>query len=229
VNIAAVTVALVGGTANQASPLAAIQLLWVNLLMDSLASLALASEPPTAELLLRAPVNRSDSMITKRMWANMLGQAGYQIVVSLLLLFSGPEWFDLTPGDVDEDNNINSVHYTLIFNVFVWMQLFNEINSRNLKGEVNVFKGIEKNPLFCAIIAVTSGLQVIMVQFGGKSLHVADGGLSGKFWGISIGLGAGSLVVQQIINVLYKYSSKYKGYRKQKRMKRDAMMLENRE
>jgi len=221
VNIAACSVALVGGSIHQISPLAAIQLLWVNLLMDSLASLALASEPPTAELLLQAPVNRSDSMITKRMWANMLGQAGYQIVVCLLLLFCGPEWFDITPGDEDEENNINSVHYTLIFNVFVWMQLFNEINSRNLKGEVNVFKGIEKNPLFCTIIAVTSGLQVIMIEFGDKSLHVAEDGLSSKFWGISIGLGAGSLVVQQIINVIYKYSLKF--------MKRNAKKLENSE
>jgi len=228
VNIAAVTIALVGGVVYQESPLAAIQLLWVNLIMDSLASLALASEPPTAELLLRAPVNRSDSMITKRMWANMLGQAGYQIVVCLLLLFVGPQWFDIIPGDEQEENNINSIHYTLIFNVFVWMQLFNEINSRNLKGEVNVFKGIEKNPLFCTIVVVTAGLQVIMIEFGGKALHVSDDGLSAKFWGISIAFGAGSLVVQQIINVLFAYSSKYKGYRRNKRVKKDALMLGNR-
>ncbi len=66
VNIAAVTVALVGAVVYQKSPLAAIQLLWVNLLMDSLASLALASEPPTAELLKRPPVNRSQHMITSQ-------------------------------------------------------------------------------------------------------------------------------------------------------------------
>ena len=90
---------------------------------------------------------------------------------------------------------------------------------------VNVFKGIEKNPLFIGILVVTSVLQVIMVQFGGKSLHVADGGLSGKYWGISIAFGAGSLVVQQIINVLYTYSSQYKMYRKKKRLQRDAAVF----
>lgn len=91
----------------------------------------------------------------------------------------------------------------------------------SLYAPVNVFKGIEKNPLFCTIIAVTSGLQVIMIEFGDKSLHVAEDGLSSKFWGISIGLGAGSLVVQQIINVIYKYSLKF--------MKRNAKKLENSE
>jgi len=143
VNIAAVVTALVGAFAFQQSPLAAIQLLWVNLLMDSLASLALASEPPTPELLKKPPVNRSDHMITRRMWANMLGQAAYQIAVVMILLFAGPSLFGFDPGwKVEKNDGLypgskkeNSVHYTLIFNTFVWMTLFNEINSRKLKGE----------------------------------------------------------------------------------------------
>jgi P-type Ca2+ transporter type 2B len=137
VNIAAVITALVGSLTYQKSPLAAIQLLWVNLLMDSLASVALASEPPTDALLQRPPVNRTDSMVTKRMLANMIGQACYQITVVMLLLFAGPTWFDIPPGDQyekDTDGD-NSLHYTIIFNSFVWMQLFNEVNSRKLKGE----------------------------------------------------------------------------------------------
>jgi len=89
VNISAVTSAVVGAFAYQTSPLAAIQLLWVNLLMDSLASLALASEPPNDELLKRPPVNRSQQLKAKRMWANMLGQAIYQIVVFVILFFDG--------------------------------------------------------------------------------------------------------------------------------------------
>ena len=104
--------------------------------MDALASLALASEPPKKELLMRDPVNRSEHMITNRMWANMIGHASYQILVTMLLLFLGPGWFDIPPGDyVEKELKMNSTHYTIIFNAFVWMQLFNEINSRNLKGE----------------------------------------------------------------------------------------------
>jgi Ca2+ transporting ATPase len=135
VNISAVVTALTGAFAYQTSPLAAIQLLWVNLLMDSLASLALASEPPVDELLERPPVNRTEHMITKRMWANMLGQAGYQIIVVMTLLFAGPNLLGLEPGNEVEAAGGMSVHYTLIFNAFVWMQLFNEVNCRNLKGE----------------------------------------------------------------------------------------------
>jgi P-type Ca2+ transporter type 2B len=134
VNIAAVITALTGAFAYQTSPLAAIQLLWVNLLMDSLASLALASEPPVDALLEKPPVNRTEHMITKRMWANMLGHAAYQITVVLTLLFS-PHLLNVRPGHIVEDEGDNSEHYTIIFNSFVWMQLFNEINCRMLKGE----------------------------------------------------------------------------------------------
>jgi Ca2+ transporting ATPase len=86
-------------------------------------------------LLEKPPVNRTDSMITKRMWANMLGHALYQITVVMVLLFAGPDLLDLEPGHIVQDMGDNSVHYTIIFNSFVWMQLFNEVNCRKLKGE----------------------------------------------------------------------------------------------
>lgn len=251
VNISAVVTALTGAFAYQTSPLAAIQLLWVNLLMDSLASLALASEPPVDALLKRPPVNRTDHMITKHMWANMLGQASYQIVVVMLLLFEGPVWFNIPPGHVVEAQGQNSVHYTLIFNAFVWMQLFNEINSRKLNGEceccirssfacgvlelthvcllvfsistflVNVFKGLLNNALFCGILLITSILQVIIVEFGSVAFHVSEGGLTWKYWVISLAFGMGSLPVQQVINVLYRICSRYKSWRNMRRVNRN--------
>ena len=225
VNIAAVTTALVGAFVFQQSPLAAIQLLWVNLIMDSLASLALASEKPTDELLKCPPVNRSDSMITPRMWASMIGQASYQLTVIMTLLFKGPEIFGFKAGDIVEKiDKQNSEHYTMIFNAFVWMQLFNEINCRNVKGEckllnasflflrntflieicllyiANVFKGIFRNWLFPTIIVGTAVIQIVMVQYGSHALHVHEGGLSIELWAICIILGALSLPVQQVIN-----------------------------
>jgi len=224
VNISAVTTAIVGACAYQYSPLAAIQLLWVNLLMDSLASLALASEPPIEELLERPPVNRTDSMITTRMWANMLGQASYQICVVLTLLFAGPKLLDLQYGHEVEDIGENSEHYTLIFNSFVWMQLFNEINCRKLKGECNVFKGVFNNPIFCSILLVTSILQVLIVQFGGKALHVADGGLSGELWALSLILGVCSLPFQQVINMLFTLGLNAKSWRQKQRLNKDASL-----
>lgn len=232
VNISAVLTALVGACTYGKSPLAAIQLLWVNLLMDALASLALASEPPKDALLKRAPVNRSQHMITKRMLANMLGHATYQIIVVLTLLFAGPDIFGFDPGHlVEKDDGLfegwkkqNSVHYTLIFNTFVWMQLFNEVNCRNLKGEVNVFKGILRNPLFCAILLVTSVLQVIMVEKGSFALHVTEDGLDRKYWLVSIILGFFSLIVQQIINLVYRYGQKIKSRRYEKRLAKSGQL-----
>jgi len=224
VNISAVTTAIVGACAYQYSPLAAIQLLWVNLLMDSLASLALASEPPIEALLERPPVNRTDSMITTRMWANMLGQAAYQICVVMTLLFAGPNLLDLPPGHIEEDRGVNSVHYTLIFNAFVWMQLFNELNSRKLKGECNVFKGVFNNPIFCSILFVTSVLQVLIVQYGGKALHIADGGLPGELWALSLILGAFTLPFQQVINVAFTLGLNAKSWRQRLRLQKDASL-----
>lgn len=231
VNISAVVTALVGAFTYEQSPLAAIQLLWVNLLMDALASLALASEPPIDSLLERPPVNRSQHMITKRMLANMLGQSTYQIIVVMTLLFAGPDIFEgMDPGHlVERDDGLfegskkeNSIHYTLIFNTFVWMQLFNEVNCRNLKGEVNVFKGILKNPLFCSILVITSILQVIMVEMGSHALHVAENGLDWNYWLISIIIGAGSLPVQQLINLFFSYGQKIKRGRHEKRLARSG-------
>jgi Ca2+ transporting ATPase len=80
-------------------------------------------------------VNRTDSMITKRMWANMLGHATYQLIVIMTLLFAGPSLLGLQPGNEVEENGDFSEHYTIIFNSFVWMQLFNEVNCRHLKSE----------------------------------------------------------------------------------------------
>ena len=212
VNLTAVTTALVGSFAYQRSSLAAIQLLWVNLLMDSLASLALASEPPDDEVLKKPPVNRSEHMITNRMLVNITGQATYQLVVVLLLLFNGPAWFGFDPGHCVMTTNClypgsigeNSVHYTLIFNSFVWMQLFNEINCRNISGGLNVFRGIFTNPLFYGVWITTAVLQIILIEVGSYAMAVVPGGLDWKYWGVSLACGLGSFPIQQLINLAFR-------------------------
>lgn len=213
VNISAVFSALVGCFATGLPPLAATQLLWVNLLMDSLASLALASEPPVEELLLRSPVNRTDSMFTRHMITNMIGHAIYQIVIVNLILFM-PEKFGL-----EKEWEKGSYHLTFIFNAFVWMQLFNEINCRKLKGEWNVFSGIHRNPFFVSILFGTAAAQVIIVQFGGKAFAVDLGGLKIHDWGYTVAIGAGSIPCQQIINGIFAFSTRANTVRKRKKRK----------
>jgi Ca2+ transporting ATPase len=92
-----------------------------------------------------------------------------------------------------------------------------------------VFRGLLNNPLFCAIWLVTSFLQVIIIQYGSVAFHVVEGGLDAKYWGISLAIGAGSLPVQQCINLLYRAAQHYKRWRNTARVtknynlqKRDA-------
>lgn len=74
---------------SQDSPLKAVQMLWVNLIMDTFASLALATEPPTESLLLRKPYGRNKPLISRTMMKNILGHAVYQLVIIFTLLFAG--------------------------------------------------------------------------------------------------------------------------------------------
>ncbi|NXR67006.1 AT2B1 ATPase, partial [Rhadina sibilatrix] len=83
----------------QDSPLKAVQMLWVNLIMDTLASLALATEPPTEALLLRRPYGRDHPLVSGTMLRNILGHATYQLLVIFTLLFAGQSWGQ---GDTEE-------------------------------------------------------------------------------------------------------------------------------
>ncbi|XP_056416125.1 plasma membrane calcium-transporting ATPase 4 [Hyla sarda] len=89
VNVVAVIVAFTGACITQDSPLKAVQMLWVNLIMDTFASLALATEPPTESLLLRKPYGRNKPLISRTMMKNILGHAVYQLTIIFTLLFAG--------------------------------------------------------------------------------------------------------------------------------------------
>ncbi|KAM7527232.1 hypothetical protein LguiB_030642 [Lonicera macranthoides] len=154
VNVAALVINFIAAVSAGEVPLTAVQLLWVNLIMDTLGALALATERPTDELMHRPPVGRTEPLITNIMWRNLLAQALYQIAILLTFQFKGRSIF-----------NVNEkVKDTLIFNTFVLCQIFNEFNARKLEKK-NVFAGIHKNRLFLGIVGVTIILQVVMVEF----------------------------------------------------------------
>nr|XP_033776998.1 plasma membrane calcium-transporting ATPase 3 isoform X3 [Geotrypetes seraphini] len=161
VNVVAVIVAFTGACITQDSPLKAVQMLWVNLIMDTFASLALATEPPTESLLLRKPYGRNKPLISRTMMKNILGHAVYQLTIIFTLLFVGERCFNIDNGRNSPLHSPPSEHYTIIFNTFVMMQLFNEINARKIHGERNVFDGIFSNPIFYSIVLGTFGVQVI--------------------------------------------------------------------
>ncbi|XP_019516982.1 PREDICTED: plasma membrane calcium-transporting ATPase 1 [Hipposideros armiger] len=200
VNVVAVIVAFTGACITQDSPLKAVQMLWVNLIMDTLASLALATEPPTESLLLRKPYGRNKPLISRTMMKNILGHAFYQLVVVFTLLFAGEKFFDIDSGRNAPLHAPPSEHYTIVFNTFVLMQLFNEINARKIHGERNVFEGIFNNAIFCTIVLGTFVVQIIIVQFGGKPFSCSE--LSVEQWLWSIFLGMGTLLWGQLISTI---------------------------
>ncbi|XP_060544352.1 plasma membrane calcium-transporting ATPase 2 isoform X2 [Pantherophis guttatus] len=197
VNVVAVIVAFTGACITQDSPLKAVQMLWVNLIMDTFASLALATEPPTESLLLRKPYGRNKPLISRTMMKNILGHAVYQLTLIFTLLFVGEKMFTIDSGRNAPLHSPPSEHYTIIFNTFVMMQLFNEINARKIHGERNVFDGIFRNPIFCTIVLGTFAVQIVIVQFGGKPFSCSPLELDQWMWCVFIGLG--ELVWGQVI------------------------------
>ncbi|KAF0714036.1 hypothetical protein As57867_004078, partial [Aphanomyces stellatus] len=139
------------------------------------------------------------------------GQAMFQLVVILTLTFAGDHLFAIDSGRKDDRRaeaerkgvaleTGPSVHYTIIFNVFVFLQLFNEINARRIHDELNVFEGIFENHLFVGISVVQVVLQAAIVQFG--SLVFGCVALSWSQWLACIAIGALSLPVGLLLRCL---------------------------
>ncbi|XP_033618066.1 plasma membrane calcium-transporting ATPase 4 isoform X2 [Fukomys damarensis] len=207
VNVVAVIVAFTGACITQDSPLKAVQMLWVNLIMDTFASLALATEPPTESLLKRRPYGRNKPLISRTMMKNILGHAVYQLAVIFFLVFAGERFFDIDSGRKAPLHSPPSQHYTIVFNTFVLMQLFNEINSRKIHGEKNVFSGIYRNLIFCSVVLGTFICQVLIVEFGGKPFSCAKLTLSQWLWCLFIGIG--ELLWGQVISAIPTQSLKF--------------------
>uniref|UniRef100_A0A8C3HRG5 Calcium-transporting ATPase n=2 Tax=Chrysemys picta bellii TaxID=8478 RepID=A0A8C3HRG5_CHRPI len=197
VNVVAVVVAFTGACITQDSPLKAVQMLWVNLIMDTFASLALATEPPNESLLLRKPYGRNKPLISRTMMKNILGHGVYQLSIIFTLLFAGEIIFEIDSGRNAPLHAPPSEHYTIIFNTFVLMQLFNEVNARKIHGERNVFQGVFGNPIFCAIVLGTFGIQIVIVQFGGKPFSCSP--LNAEQWLWCLFVGVGELLWGQVI------------------------------
>eukprot|EP01101_Sappina_pedata_P004273 TRINITY_DN1782_c1_g1_i2.p1 TRINITY_DN1782_c1_g1~~TRINITY_DN1782_c1_g1_i2.p1 ORF type:complete len:959 (+),score=539.43 TRINITY_DN1782_c1_g1_i2:44-2920(+) len=194
VNVVAVLLAFIGAVFNDEgeSPLRPVQLLWVNLIMDTLAALALATDPPSHDLLKRPPYGKDDQLITNRMWLNIIGQSIFQMIVNLILLFGGSALFGLEQDSV--------LHRTLIFNVFVVCQLFNELNCRKLGVNENIFDGLLTNHLCLGIFFFTGIMQFLLVQFGGEWVGTVP--LNATQWVACIAVGALSIPVAFLLRLV---------------------------
>jgi Ca2+ transporting ATPase len=263
VNVVAMFIVFFGSVILKDSPLTAVQMLWVNLIMDTFAALALATEPPQDDILERQPYKKDAAIVTEVMWRNVFGHAIYQALIIVVIIFAGQnvlchpyDQLTLADGKINpyftnqhyetqnlidnwvtkaytaeqfdqellysfkcdqyvrtheedvatwetannmafdcfiEQEEIKAVinaqpeflpqqseegyatqkclHFTFVFQAFVFMQVFNQINARKLElGEFNVFEGMLRNPLFIVITLFTFGIQMVMVEYGGAAV-----------------------------------------------------------
>ncbi|MBA0749147.1 hypothetical protein Gogos_003106, partial [Gossypium gossypioides] len=193
VNIVALIVNFSSACLTGSAPLTAVQLLWVNMIMDTLGALALATEPPTDELMKRAPVGRKGNFISNVMWRNIFGQSFYQLMVIWYLQARGKTMFELDGPDSTLKLN------TLIFNSFVFCQVFNEISSRNME-EINVLSGILNNSVFVAVLGCTAVFQIIIIEFLGTFASTTP--LTYSQWGLSVVIGFFSMPIAAALKLV---------------------------
>ncbi|TMW69043.1 hypothetical protein Poli38472_001199 [Pythium oligandrum] len=197
VNVVAITLAFLGAVALEQSPLTAVQMLWVNLIMDSFASLALATEEPTQAMLERKPYPKNQPLLSKKMTKHIIGQSILQLIILLVLTFYGEKMFDIPSGrylDLSEEERKAkdpTVHMTIVFNTFVWLQLFNELNARKIHDEINIFTGLLKNRVYLYVCVFQVVMQVVLVQWTGRVFNCSP--LTAGQWFACIGFGAISL------------------------------------
>ena len=270
VNFSAVLLVFICSCIGSESPITAIQMLWINLIMDSLGSLALSTEDPSDELLYREPHSKREYIINNTMWKMIIMQSLVQFCLVLYLYLYGshfivednPErlnmirqlencfgdfpaevsefkhhkvyyyimdgkksswdpmkhlrrnldpkvcfFFDRTQFEEDQINNLyeaykwytstygNTVHMTMIFNTFVFYSLFNQINSRVINNNLNIFHRILDNWMFLAVTGTEMLIQFLLVQFGGLVFKCNKEGLTLSQWEWCLGLAAITFLV----------------------------------
>mmetsp|Transcript_18107 Transcript_18107/g.37651 ORF Transcript_18107/g.37651 Transcript_18107/m.37651 type:complete len:1061 (-) Transcript_18107:457-3639(-) len=203
VNVVAVTLNFLSACTGRDLPLGAVPLLWVNMIMDSMGALALATEPPRPELMDRKPFGRRAPLINRAMWRNIVGMSIYQLTVCLVLQYAGSSILNIMESE-EQHRQVPSIEInSVIFNTFVFMQIFGEINARRI-AERNIFSRILRSPYFLGIIAVTIVVQVVVIFLvGGTNVgnSIGIGSLSGTEWAISVVLGILSLPVGFLVRL----------------------------
>lgn len=204
VNITAVIITFVTAVASveEESALTAVQLLWINIIMDTFAALALATDPASLSLLDRKPERKTAPLFNVDMYKQIFGQSVYQTVIILVFHFAGNSIFNFHSDPNDESVQINNDAKlsTLVFNAFVFAQIFNSINSRRIDQKKNIFEGILRNWYFISITLLEIGIQILIVFVGGHAFSVTR--INGMFWGISLALGFMSIPIGFLIRCI---------------------------
>lgn len=185
--------------------------MWVNLFQDTLAALALATDPPTRRILNRHPEPKSSSLINAQMWKMIIGQSIYQMVVTLVLYFAGAAIFSY-----HTEHEMQQLQ-TAVFNTYVWMQIFNMYkyvttiplassrlanlrSNRQIERSFNLLEGVTHNWLFIAITSIMMGTQILISFVGGRAFSVVR--MTGDQWAYSLVLGFISIPVGFVLQAV---------------------------
>lgn len=226
VNVNALFTVLISSLVTGETPLHAIQLLWVNMIMDSLAALALATERPTPELLDRPPQHREDFIVSRKMIKHIMIMAIWMCITIYGFVFFGeyviPEpdaqWAYgkddgfVFPGrgyDWDDEplyskyikKDGDSRHMTWVFNFFVFMQVWNMVCARKIHDEFNIFDGLVSNFAF-VIVWLFIFIGQIGISFAGRIFRLHPAGLSWEQHATSIGFALSVFIINLITKCL---------------------------
>lgn len=211
INVGSCTITLVlacleGGSPTN-FPLTPVQLLWINLIMDSFAALALATEPPRKQLLQRKPTGRHTPLVTAVMNKMIIGHAIFQValVLGLTLTTGGAAIFMVGRPDAGVAGAAEAFlgtreHLTAIFNTYVFLQLWNKMNARRIDDGMDIWSGFFDSPYGPGMIALIIALQAIIVQEGGVVMQTVP--LNVEQWFLCIAIGAASIPVGYLLRFI---------------------------
>ena len=157
-NLSAVGVSVLGPVFGIESPVTVIQMLWVNIIMDTLGSLAFAGEPALEEYMKRPPVGRDEPILNRSMVRQIVLTGGYAVVLSTFFLIS-PSVRHMFGGSVE-------YHLTLFFALFIFMGIGIALCTRTER--INPLANIRKNAAFMLIMPVVAAVQLLIIYFGGE-------------------------------------------------------------
>ena len=193
VNLASVVVVLFSIIAGFKSPFTALQLLWINIVMDGPPALTLGLEPIRSDLMNKLPTERNANIVSKSMLSRILFSGIYISVV-----FLSQQSFNFLGGTEEQMP-------TILFTLFVAFQLFNAFNSRELTN-VSILKNIVENKLMLLVFAITFSLQLVITQIGGSFFGTTA--LPFVMWIKIIGVAFTVILISELIKLIKRYWEK---------------------
>ena len=181
INVVALGIALIGPFVGVNFPLTVMQMLWVNLIMDTFAALALATEPPNENVLLRKPRGADDFIVTRTMAKQIFGIGSIFLALLLAMLIVMPHG---AGGEPETPEHVEWL--TIFFCAFVLLQFWNLFNARCLGTNTSAFVGLFRNKAFLGIAAAILVGQIVLVQLGGSVFRTVP--LSAATWSILLAI-----------------------------------------